>query len=174
MTRLGSEALATYVGLLLRLHDLIVAGQGEDSEADELRELMDDPWARLDMDQVALMRGLSADLYGVGAARIRGPAPPASAQSELMASLGARDWLRALEMLRLHPGICAPAESAALRGEIWRDLGCADVAARFFEDSARLAGVRAPWVRAPAAAPQQHGNPAPRRQFPRYQQIEGM
>jgi DNA-binding NarL/FixJ family response regulator len=42
-----------YVQLLKRLHETVLAGEGESVEADELREQMDAPWSHLSEEEVA-------------------------------------------------------------------------------------------------------------------------
>src|SRR5205823_13146511 len=51
-----------YARLLLRLHDLTLAGQEENPEADELRDEMTWHWYRMSAREQDLLTGLSADL----------------------------------------------------------------------------------------------------------------
>lgn len=55
--------LANYVKSLVDLHRLIVAGSGDSPEADELRDEMDLPWARMTGPELRLVDGLAEDLY---------------------------------------------------------------------------------------------------------------
>ncbi|HQU44824.1 MAG TPA: hypothetical protein PK867_18560 [Pirellulales bacterium] len=60
--------LASYVKLLVRLHRLIVSGQGEGPAADELRDEMDAPWSRLSDPEIRLVDMLAEDLYRIDGA----------------------------------------------------------------------------------------------------------
>jgi hypothetical protein len=64
-----------YVRLLRELHRLIAEGKGDSDEAEQLRDLMDDPWDRMSPEEIRRVRGLSADLYTLTDPQ---PPPPAA------------------------------------------------------------------------------------------------
>lgn len=58
-----SEAFRRYDGLLRQLHRLEAANKGETDEADDVRDQMDAPFARLSPDERSYFKSLSAQLY---------------------------------------------------------------------------------------------------------------
>lgn len=58
-----NEYYEQYKKLLHRLHDLMVQGIEDGPEADEIRDLMDEPWKHLSETERDSLRKLSATLY---------------------------------------------------------------------------------------------------------------
>ena len=54
-------AFVEYVELLRQLHVLIDTGLGESSEADAIRDRMDEPWRRLTSEEIAEIDRLLAE-----------------------------------------------------------------------------------------------------------------
>ena len=96
------SVFSEFLDLLLRLHALVARGMSDSAEADEVRDLMDEPWARLTTQEESRSRGLSADLYTVGVDR----ATPASVSDEIAEQVGrlrdSEDWDGLLGILRDH------------------------------------------------------------------------
>jgi hypothetical protein len=62
MTTSGEQPSRVFARLLLRLHELDAAGQGDGLEADAVREEMEVPWHELSFEEQERFRGLSEDL----------------------------------------------------------------------------------------------------------------
>ena len=138
-----SPSYREYAALLRQLHTLIRGGEGDSSEADEIRDAMDGPWYRLEDAEVKIARALSADLYtlGVDAARRHDAHAEVSAEEERVASfMNNPEPLESLDRIRSDSHVFTPAEAALLRATIWsmrlRDF---DSAILFAEESVRLA-----------------------------------
>lgn len=54
--------LAKYTELLLKLHKLYLNGENDSSEADSIRDEMDEPWELLNNEERSLMHKLSVAL----------------------------------------------------------------------------------------------------------------
>ncbi len=137
-TTAQGEDFSEYVRLLLRLHELIAGNQCEGDEAEEIRDQMDYPWRHLTPEALALVDGLSGDLYSVG----RDREAPTSARDELLKetlnAVGRDDWEHLLTLLREHELELPPESVAFLRGLCWNGLGEPDVAAVFFAEALRV------------------------------------
>ncbi len=55
------SAFVEYVQLLKQLHVLIDSGLGESSEADAIRDRMDEPWRHLTSEEIAEIDRMSAE-----------------------------------------------------------------------------------------------------------------
>src|SRR5215210_2553708 len=116
-----NEPYKEYVRLLRDLHQLLLEGKTDTTEADELRDRMDIPWEMLSPEQRESVGGLAADLNWIR----RGPVPGKTSKEELFrenapAVLRARaagDWHEALKYLRRLAMYFPPANLAHLRGE---------------------------------------------------------
>ncbi|MGP0065869.1 MAG: tetratricopeptide repeat protein [Isosphaeraceae bacterium] len=115
------------VRLLKDLHFLIAEGKSETDEADRVRDLMDEHWYSMSLDEIRRVEGLSADLY-----TLADPAPPPQqvAQSDIdeFNQLSANavkvgDWDRVLELLRERPHPHPPHKVAYIRALAWYKLG---------------------------------------------------
>ncbi|HKI35140.1 MAG TPA: hypothetical protein VKA46_25005 [Gemmataceae bacterium] len=141
-TFMNNPNYVEYVRLLRQLHRLIAEGNDGD-EGDALRDDMDAPWYALSEEEIARIRGLSADLYTLDDA----PAAPTHQKSAAAKALGAeiqraweaRDWEGVLDLLRRSPGVWPPHSEAFLRGWSWNQLGDPDTADLFFQRAAELA-----------------------------------
>lgn len=141
-TFMNNPNYVEYVRLLRQLHRLIAEGNDGD-EADALRDDMDAPWYALSEEEIARIRGLSADLYTLDEDRQALVQPPNglavdSLRARLKEAAEARDWDAALELLRQHSHVLPSHEEAFLRGWYWKELEDHDTAALFFERAAEL------------------------------------
>jgi hypothetical protein len=127
------------------LHVLMRDGE-DDERGDELRDRLDVPWYRMDEAELALARGMSADLFSLEPnSRFPHPERLSIASSELRTRLGrlwyAGDWPAILESLRDNCLGIDAAEAAQLRGRCWESLGVLETADLFFakaSDSQRV------------------------------------
>ncbi|HZK82116.1 MAG TPA: hypothetical protein VFC46_13635 [Humisphaera sp.] len=138
------DSLAQYVELLRELHLLTVSGHECTAAADTVRDRMDEPWSHLDDAMIDRVRGLSADLYTIeGVPRREVPLPPIAASTSLAQQLvlakNARDWDKALRLLRDIAPYLAPESVAHIRGTIWLELGFPSIAVLFFRYASRIA-----------------------------------
>jgi len=134
------SAFSEYVARLVELHELMSAGQDESEAAEAIRDRMDAPWQRLSAEQVALVDGLSADLYSLEEPR---SAPPdLSADADEFAtferSIHENDWPAALDVVRRNENRLEPNVVLYLRGTCWAHLGQPAVAILFLEAANRL------------------------------------
>ena len=129
-----------YICLLLQLHGLIAAGQGDDDEADAVRDKMDGPWRQLTPDEISRVRGLSADLYTIGGDRRSPDNLPDEAVAEIREAYSRADWPRVLELMREHEQELPPDEVAAYRGFCWGNMGQFVAAVEFLREAVRLNG----------------------------------
>ena len=106
----------TYSRLLLRLHDQIAKGQGDDPEADAVRDQMDAPWYALTDAEQERVGGLSEDLYALAENNPRSVTLSDEDRRQWGQAFGAAfeagDWDRALVLLR-HPPNDVPADHVA-------------------------------------------------------------
>ena len=142
-TRMTDDAPARAYGrLLLRLHDLIAKGQGDDPEADAARDQMDEPWYAMTEAEQERVGGLSEDLYALAENNPRSVRMSAEERrqwgQEFRAAFEAGAWDRALVLLRRPPDD-APADHVAFfQADCWEHLGCPEVALRFMRAATRL------------------------------------
>lgn len=141
-TATDGTAAHTYARLQLRLHDLIANGQGDDPEADAIRDQMDTPWHDLTEAQQERVGGLSEDLYALAENNTRSMTMSAEERrnwgQEFKAAFEAGAWDRALVLLR-HPPDDVPADHVAFfQADCWEHLGCPEVALRFMRSATRL------------------------------------
>jgi hypothetical protein len=131
-----------YSRLLLRLHDLIAKGQGDDPEADAVRDQMDAPWYAMTDAEQERVGGLSEDLYALAENNPRAVRMPAEERrqwgQEFGAAFAAGDWDRALVLLRRPPDDVPAAHVAFFQADCWEHLGCPEVALRFMRSATRL------------------------------------
>lgn len=74
------SAFVQYTELYRQLHDLIERGLGESSQADAIRDRMDEPWSRLTREEIAVIDQLPASPGENGdGPRGQAPQPPRSA-----------------------------------------------------------------------------------------------
>ena len=129
-----------YICLLLQLHGLIAAGQGDDDEADDVRDKMDAPWRQLTPEEISCVRGLSADLYTLGKDR-ESPSResvPANLASEVRLMYDREQWIELSTFLREHEAELPRADVAYYRGVCWNHWGHFHVASEFYTEAANL------------------------------------
>lgn len=131
-------ALSKYCERLLELHRLIAAGKCDTDEADRVRDTMDAPWRKLTQDQIKLVRGLSADLYTIGAERKSPDSIEADVASATDAAFEELRWGDLLDILREHEGKLPPDGVAFVRGICWFELQQPEVAIEFLREATRL------------------------------------
>jgi tetratricopeptide (TPR) repeat protein len=117
-----------YEQLLLRVHELIAAGEGDSEEADELRERMDAPWHRLTEAEQTRLRGLSGDLYLISGTEIPDePFPvrfkPEAWVEQLQEARDWNDWGTVLGLVRRRPASIFLESAALLRAQAYDALG---------------------------------------------------
>lgn len=125
-----------YVRLLRQLHQLIREGVDETAEGEELRERMDEPARDLSQEEIDCLNGISADFYTLTDSpwQIQ-PGPPAASQEwiEMQKTREARDFVRALDLLRRNQAYHDAAVVACERGNIWSEAGENEIAVEFFQ-----------------------------------------
>jgi hypothetical protein len=131
-----------YGRLLLRLHDLIAKGKGDDPEADAVRDDMDAPWHAMTEAEQERMGGLSEDLYALVESNPRSVKMSAEERSnwgqEFGAAFESGDWDRVLLLLRRRPEDVPTDHVAFFQAECWEHLGCPEIALRFMRSATRL------------------------------------
>jgi hypothetical protein len=137
----------TYGRLLLRLHDLIPRGRGDEPEADAVRDRMDAPWHALPEAEQELLGGLSEDLYALAENNPRSVRMSDEERQqwgqEFGAAFAAGAWDRALVLLRRPPEDVPADHVAFFQADCWEHLGCPEVALRFMRAATRLDPARA-------------------------------
>jgi|GEM_PF-907384 len=140
---LSSEAPArAYVKLLIEVHRLIQEGKGDTDEADKVREQMNEPWYEMTDEEQKRLQWLSHDLYALAEGSVQpiamAPEERARYGSEWGRAYAARDWDRALELLR-HPPRDIPLHYVAfIQARIWEHLGAPEAALAFMQAAERL------------------------------------
>jgi tetratricopeptide (TPR) repeat protein len=131
-----------YARLLHQLHFLIRGDADETQDGEALRERMDEPAEYLAPEEVESLHGISADFYTLG-----GPAwlvqpltPVARAElNEALDARNARNFAKALDLLRKNQAYRDPAGLTYARGSIWSEAGEHEIAADFFQRAKELA-----------------------------------
>jgi tetratricopeptide (TPR) repeat protein len=121
----------------------MAAGAGDSDEADGVRDAMDKPWRHLSREEVARLKGLSADLYLLEDDERRNQADPGGRSPErlsadLNAAVRLQNWEEVLGLLRLPSTLSPPDRVALLRAAAYRDLGHLDAAILFLEYAAKI------------------------------------
>ena len=132
----SSPAFQEYAHLMRALHVLMRDGE-DDERGDDLRDRLDVPWYQMDEAELALARGMSADLFSLEPnSRFPHPEKLPIASSEIRTRLGrlwyAGDWPAILEALREQTREIDAAEAAQLRARCWESLGVLETAELFF------------------------------------------
>ncbi len=126
-----------YERLLKEVHALIAAGGGESPEADDIRDRMEMAGSGLSPDEIARLKGLSADLYMLQDDETRQPSDAAETTGDRRAALQdaweSEDWSRGLALLRKNPPLFTGAQIAYLRFRAYAALGHLDTARVFIE-----------------------------------------
>jgi tetratricopeptide (TPR) repeat protein len=124
-----------YEQLLLQLHDLIAAGEGNSDAADLIRDEMEGPERHLSRAEMDLLDGLSADLYMLSGQEIFEPLELGQTQQSLQAALRRvwqiQDMEALLRLLRKGPSNLTAEEMASLRSYAYEQIGVLESAVRF-------------------------------------------
>ena len=142
VTTLFSEHCRNCMRLLVNLDALMEVGQGEEPEADALRDEMDTPWRYLSVEETEMIRGLSVDLYENWERpdnSISTPTGPAESQQieETKKAFATGDWLQALTLLRQVSRFLQATEVAYMRARCWLELGVPDNAVAFLRHATK-------------------------------------
>jgi len=136
-----SDAYGRYETLLRQLHALNAADKLDSPEADDLRDKMDVEWKELTVEERALLRGLSADLYSLTNEEIM-PSDVYLNEISLMQAAQQEyetgDWVSLLDTLRAIFTRFPPAVVAYMRGRCWSELGRPEPAYWFFDWAHKL------------------------------------
>jgi hypothetical protein len=142
LTATDDTPARAYGYLLLRLHDLIAAGKGDDSEADAIRDQMDGPWRALTEAEQERLGGLSEDLYALAEKNTRSTKLSSHDRrawgQEFRVAFESREWDRALALLRRPPDDVPADHLAFFQADCWEHMGCPEVALRFMRSATRL------------------------------------
>ena len=133
-----SEAFVQSVDLVLRVHQLMSAGQGESAEANRLRAASERPWYEMSDEEQDLVEGLSADLYSIGIDREDRPTVDVDNIGDFTEAIRRKDWSAALRFIREHDKALLPAHAALSRAYFWSELGQPQVAIVFLKEALRI------------------------------------
>jgi predicted Zn-dependent protease len=132
---MNNPAYVEYEALLRRLHDVAAQYGNDSTEADAVREQMDEPERRLTRSEINRLNGLSADLYMLQGEEIL-QTPPLDLDSmvrQIKEFQAWNDWDAVLGLLRRRP-LHAPPEAAAFsRARAYESLGHYDTALLFLD-----------------------------------------
>lgn len=131
-----------YARLLHQLHQLIRAGADETAKGEELRERMDEPARDLSQVEIDCLNGISADLYTLSDPPWQVQPSPPAVREELKDALearDARDYIKALDLLRKNQVYRDAATMSYMRGRIWSEAGENEIAVDFFRGAKELA-----------------------------------
>jgi tetratricopeptide (TPR) repeat protein len=126
-----------HIHLLIELHRLIAAGQGDDPEADDVRDAMDASWYHLREEEIDAINGLSADLYSLGQSRTVQGKPAPQFTQDLHGRIASGDWHDVLRLVREHESDLPPQRVAMLRGLAWANLQLFEPAIEFLQEARR-------------------------------------
>jgi len=127
--------------LLLKLHELIRAGQGDGPEADAVRDSLDAPWEQLLPEEAARLDGLSGDLYMLMGEETFVEVSDEQRQqlpARLRDAFYARRYEEMLELLRWNPSFLPREGVAYIRARTWMALEHFAPAAEFFDYASEL------------------------------------
>ena len=137
MTTTPNPDLLKHVQLLILLHELIRAGQGDCSEADAIRDQLDTYWIRLNQREKELVRGLSSDLHTLGRLILSDEYDDVFVQ-EVGQAIVEEKWLEAISLLRTNDSNLSPIMGSYFRGLYWAAVKLFNAAILFFQDATRL------------------------------------
>jgi tetratricopeptide (TPR) repeat protein len=129
--------------LLRQLHHLMASGRGDTDEAEAVRCDMDTSWRRLNREEIARLKGLSADLYMLEDDEVLEPArpnerSPDELKAELETSWRQGKWEDVLRLLRKGRSFGTQGQVAYLRARAYEQLGHLDASLLFMEYAASL------------------------------------
>ena len=138
-TKSYSDAMHQYAELLLELHRMVRACNGDSDEADELRDRMDGPWREMTNHEISITDGLSVDLYSIGKDRTANNAIAApNAAIAFEHAYRNKEYPRLLEIVRSEENRFPRAHVAGFRGWLWLQMGFSNVAFEFLEEMKAL------------------------------------
>lgn len=119
-----------YVDLLVRLHDAMRSGN--EDEAEQLREKMDEPGLYLNKDEIQWVKGLSSDLYMFDDDENFRPLdrPRLQLHSDIKAAIERSDGEAMLQLLR-RANFVSPEHRAWFRSRAYETLGYYSISLRF-------------------------------------------
>lgn len=131
------------VHLLKQLHLLSRENRGESEEAEAIREEMDSHWYKLEPQEMALVKIMSADLRMIEGKEVFRPVPPQERTREwlgpkLAEAHSHQDWVSVLTLLRNGPDFLSPDRIAYLRGQGYTSIGHPDIGLLFLEFATQL------------------------------------
>lgn len=139
------ETYRAYALLLLRRHHLLLRGQEESDEAEQIESRLSDLWEKLDEPQRRSLRGISSDLNWVrrrGLPAPKGRRPEDVSEKDLIERTRldeAQDWHSLLDKLRDCSPLEPPADLAYWRAKCYDMLRLPQVAAPFVDLAVELA-----------------------------------
>jgi hypothetical protein len=126
---------------LHELHRLALQDQNDSTEADEIRDGLEQVWSDLSTIEQDRLDGLSEDLYSISDPP-QEPLPSRRLVQRKLIQVGeaieAGNWDVALNLLREVGRQVEPALLSELRGEIWQAAGDDATAKLFFDHAASL------------------------------------
>lgn len=131
-----SDAYGRYEGMLRQLHALNAIDALDSAEADDIREKMDAAWKELSVEDRALLRGLSADLYSLTDEEILRSDVYLNEISLMQAArreYEVGDWISLLDTLRAIANKFPRSVVAYMRGRCWSEMGRPEPAYWFFD-----------------------------------------
>lgn len=139
LLRRQNPAVEQYASLLIRLHEQM--RNGNEEEAEEIREQMDTPGLLLDEDETQFVKGLSADLYMLASEELLRPGGYTT--SDYMAAFTDawqhRDYLAVLDLLRKKERPFTDNQVAVYRASLYERLGLQNASRQFLSFAAGLA-----------------------------------
>ncbi len=133
-----SDAYKRYIQFILEVYGLMDQGKFESEDASRLRESVEGVWDELTREERKRLRGLSLDLNGMREKERKLEGPIERGRDKLIAAAQLRDrgqYDEALELLRQSEHEIYPPFLSFLRGRIWMELDCLDVATEFLRDA---------------------------------------
>lgn len=138
---MNSPDFQEYERLIVHLHRLIRAGQGDSAAANHLREAMEIPERNLTRFEIRRLNGLSADLYMIAGEELPDPNlvrnPPHALEENLLDAYRRLDWSELLRLLRAGPSSLPAEQVAYIRFRAYDAMGMNWAALEFIDYAAR-------------------------------------
>ena len=139
----GTPAFARVARGTVGLHRLIAQGKGDEPEADEVRDSLDEPLAALTPEERTRAQYLSADLYTLSKVPSDHDQLPSNLQVQakfraIVEAQKARQWDKALALLRRWDRYFSLDFASFQRGKIWDQAGAPEIAVEFYRHAAEL------------------------------------
>ncbi|MCE9605609.1 MAG: hypothetical protein K8U03_12010 [Planctomycetia bacterium] len=133
-----STAFHESVDLVLRVHELMRVGRGEDTKTNCLRADSEKPWYEMSDDEQELVGGLSEDLYTIDAAPNQVNTIPNQIEAEIKSASRDDDYPAVLAILRNNKANLPSAFLAHWRGLCWATLQNPNAGIPFFKEALRI------------------------------------